>query len=179
MNHSVVSVAVSFDERIRRLNELDLEPIKFKLVHDEDGKGWTIEKADQVEVEYKKFLALILKNRDSHRVDSVVPSKDVDGFWHAHILDTAKYVGDCENCLGFFLHHFPYLGLRGPEDAEDLKNLFQASQDYYRTEFGEPIDAESSSICTSCGTSSCAPEPSCAGDPPATRMKVRPVLTRT
>src|SRR3989344_4428261 len=186
---AVVVGEVSLEQRIRRLSELDLEPIKYKLVHEE---GWTIGRADKVEVEYKKFLVLVLKNQVTRTVRSIVPTKEIDQFWHNHILDTIKYASDCEFYFGFFLHHFPYLGLRGPEDAQALKDQFRESRAYYEAEFGVTEATAASAICTSCGTSHCAPTPSCGDDspscsdgtprrsdsPPTVNDHVRPVLAR-
>ena len=163
--------------RIRCIQELDLEPIKFKLVHDDDGSKWTIADADRVEVEYKRFLELNLKNRTDKRVQSVVPTREVDQFWHAHILDTMKYEADCEFCLGFFLHHFPYLGLRGAEDAQLLQDQFRESVAYYQAEFGESLTTKE--LAADCDGSECAPEPSCSGEPdPTIVTRERPVLAR-
>jgi len=71
----------------------------------------------------------------------MVPSKEVDAFWHAHILDTMKYAEDCEEIFGYFLHHFPYLGLRGGEDAARQEQADQETQRLYQQEFGEPMHA--------------------------------------
>lgn len=173
-----VFATVPLEKRVLRVQELDLEPIKFKLVHDSDGESWTVDRVDRVERDYKRFLELVLRNLLSGRLESIVPSKEVDEFWHAHILDTAKYMGDCEYCFGFYLHHFPYLGLRGAEDAQKLKKHFQSTREYYREVFGEQCISEGSSVCTSCGTADCAPTPSCEGGSPPTRAQVRPVLAR-
>lgn len=178
---------MDINERIGRINELDLEPIKFKLVNGDGESGWTVAEADRVEVEYKRFLVLNLKNQITKRVKSIVPTREVDKFWHAHILDTMKYVVDCEFCFGFFLHHFPYLGLRGLEDAEALQDGFRESLEYYRIEFDGFLMVEGvertgalESFCTSePDPSQCAPEPSCSGEPdPTVAPYNRPVLTR-
>jgi len=168
---------MNIDERVHRIHGLDLEPIKFKLVNGDGEPGWTVAEVDRVEVEYKKFLVLNLKNRASQRVQSVVPTKEVDKFWHTHILDTMKYEADCQLCLGFFLHHFPYLGLRGPEDALVLKNRFRESTEYYREEFGMQSAPTLSGICSQCDTSDCTPEPSCSGEPDPV-IHSRPILAR-
>ena len=39
--------------------QLDLEPIKMKLMHVESGEGWSLEKANAVEKEYRRFLCLM------------------------------------------------------------------------------------------------------------------------
>jgi hypothetical protein len=82
---------------------LDLEPIKVKLMHEESGEGWTLERANAVEFEYRRFLYLMKKFPN----EQTAPLVDVDTFWHYHILDTMKYAADCEAVFGYFLHHFP------------------------------------------------------------------------
>ena len=152
---------LSLDEKVERIKHLDLEPIKFKIVEGgEEGLGWTIEKADRVELEYKNFLILNLKNRLNGRLPSIVPTKEVDQFWHKHILDTLKYAEDCDFCLGFFLHHFPYLGLRGAEDAQLLVDCFEQTKTYYLEEFGHELLASAGD----CDAVQCAPIQSCASE---------------
>lgn len=41
------------------IEELDLEPIKVKLMHEESGEGWSLERANAVEKEYRRFLYLM------------------------------------------------------------------------------------------------------------------------
>jgi hypothetical protein len=107
-----------------------------KLMDEEEGEGWTLEQSLIAEKLYKRFLILNLKYNDT----SIVPTKVIDTFWHYHILDTKKYVEDCEFCFGYFVHHFPYFGMRGEEDAQNLKNTFDNSSSLFLTEFGETID---------------------------------------
>jgi hypothetical protein len=97
---------------LKAIAELDLDPIKVKLMHDESGEGWTLEYANRIEVEYRRFLCLMKMFPN----EPAAPLFDVDIFWHYHILDTMKYAADCEDVFGYFLHHFPYVGLRGEED---------------------------------------------------------------
>ena len=170
---------MNIKDRVQRIEKLDLEPIKFKLVHGDSEPEWDVAKTDRVEVEYKRFLVLNLKNKATGRIQSVVPTKDVDKFWHTHILDTAKYAVDCQFCFGFFLHHFPYLGLRGPDDARELQDRFRESLEYYQFEFGESLMVVGQSVCTTCDTSDCAPIPSCDGEPdPKIRFRDRPTIAR-
>ena len=65
-----------------------------------------------MELEYRRFLTLMKK----YPHEQTSPLVDVDMFWHYHILDTMKYAADCEAVFGYFLHHFPYVGMRGEED---------------------------------------------------------------
>ena len=71
----------SFNEFSRNL---DLESIKFSLTQREDGPNWSLSKAETLEVWYRRFL--YLSSIYSDKV--IVPGKDIDVFWHTHILDT-------------------------------------------------------------------------------------------
>jgi hypothetical protein len=116
------------------IETLDLEPIKFKLMDSQEGEGWSREYADKVEVDYKRFLALVVK----YPGQTIALSKETDKFWHGHILDTMKYAEDCQNVFGYFLHHFPYLGMRGSEDAAAQARAVEATASLYEQEFGVP-----------------------------------------
>lgn len=111
---------------------LNLDPIKIKLMDKKEGKGWTRAQADNAEIAYKQFLQLNLK----YPGKSIVPTATCDTFWHAHILDTQKYAEDCQKIFGYFLHHFPYFGMRGEEDAANLKTAFEETKALYASEFG-------------------------------------------
>ncbi len=114
---------------------LDLDPIKLKLMDPEEGPGWSREYADRMEVAYKRFLTLLAKFPD----ETIAPTKDVDKFWHGHILDTMKYAEDCERAFGYFLHHFPYFGMRGEQDAANLRDASERMHEIYEREFGEAL----------------------------------------
>lgn len=113
---------------------LDLEPIKVKLMHRESGEGWTQERANAIETEYRRFLMLMKKYPN----EQTAPLTDVDTFWHYHILDTMKYAEDCAAVFGYFLHHFPYIGMRGEDDEAAHLGAGQRMKELYEAEFGEP-----------------------------------------
>lgn len=96
---------------------IDLSPIKFRISKDRK-LNWTKEKIDFVEQQYRQFLTLW----KIYPLEDLPPSEDVDEFWHAHILDTRKYFQDCEKIFGAYRHHFPYFGLRGKDDEEELED---------------------------------------------------------
>jgi hypothetical protein len=151
------------DHARAQIESLDLEPIKFKISHKEGGLGWSDEHADRIERAYRRFLVLLAK----HPELQIAPTRDIDAFWHAHILDTRKYAADCERIFGGFVHHYPYLGLLGDEDkAEQAANALYG---LFLSEFGEAVPNNAS------GTAAawCAGEPPmdktaawCAGEPP-------------
>jgi hypothetical protein len=133
----ITTPSKTLDATISAILALDLTPIKFKATRQEDGYGWSAEHADKMEVAYKRYLILHAR----HPEMTLAPEQDIDRFWHMHILDTRKYAADCEATFGYFLHHFPYLGLRGEEDAAALQTAFLMKQQLHAEEFGESVTA--------------------------------------
>ena len=132
------------------LTQLDLEPMLIKAMDMEEGHGWTFDFACQVSKEYRRFLILCLENQNH----PVVPSTHIDNFWHLHILDTQKYEEDCNHCFGYMLHHFPYFGMRGEQDAANLRKSWLETLILYQFTFGEAAPENlwpHSNRCPNCG----------------------------
>jgi hypothetical protein len=121
--------------------------------------NWTLDFTSRVCDEYRKFLTLCAK----HQGMPIVPSLFVDDFWHLHILDTQKYQEDCQEYLGYFLHHFPYFGMRGEDDAKNLAIAGEKTHHLYESAFGTlPADLwYKDGDCTVCRPSP-SPTPSCS-----------------
>jgi len=117
---------------------LDLAPIKMKLMHVESGEGWSERRANAVEAEYRRFLFLMKKYPD----DGASPTVDVDTFWHYHILDTMKYARDCEASFGFFLHHYPYVGMGAGANEGERTRAGERMREIYEAEFGVVIKGD-------------------------------------
>lgn len=92
---------------IAAIHALELESVKRRLMDTEVGEGWSREHAEGVEAAYKNYLTMLVKYQDD--AQDILLSKDVDEFWHTHILQTAKYMRDCERVFGNYLHHDPHL----------------------------------------------------------------------
>lgn len=127
---------------------LNFGMLKLKLQDPDEGPGWTREQCDAVEVEYRRFLTLKLMYPDT----DIVPHQEVDVFWHQHILDTQQYAEDCEKVFGQFLHHFPYFGMRGKEDAQNLMIAFEETKRLYEMHFGESYIDNSTKCRARCRT---------------------------
>lgn len=110
---------------------LDLDAVKIKLMH-ESGEGWSPERTAAVETEYRRFLYLSKAYPDELKATT----EDVDTFWHYHILDTMKYAADCEHLFGYFLHHFPYAGMRDEADWQTLQSVGMRTNMLYERTFG-------------------------------------------
>lgn len=113
---------------IARVARLEFAMLKRKLV----DEGKSPESVNEAERLYRMFLALKLRFPDR----TLCPTGPIDEFWHAHILDTRAYARDCEALFGAFLHHFPYFGMRGPEDRADLEQAFADTVDVFIRHFG-------------------------------------------
>ncbi|OGB26666.1 MAG: hypothetical protein A3I66_03750 [Burkholderiales bacterium RIFCSPLOWO2_02_FULL_57_36] len=120
------------EQMVDAIFALNLDSIKMKLMDKTEGHGWTCRQADQNELEYRRFLVLLAK----YPGQSLAPPTEVDKFWHGHILDTMKYAEDCDNVFGCFMHHFPYFGMHGEEDAANLVSAFMNMQRLHDREFG-------------------------------------------
>lgn len=102
------------------------------------ARTWTRASAQLAVAQYRRFLWLSRKlcdEPDSH----LVPSPEIDEMWHNHILDTRSYHRDCVGIFGSYQHHFPYFGMRGPDDESALHREFANTQELFRAEFGEEI----------------------------------------
>ncbi len=75
-------------------------------------EGWTEGYAKEVEQGYREFLSMYMVQPDG----KFVATRDVDTFWHMHILHTEKYAEDCNKLFGGFFHHTPGL----PDEKQDM-----------------------------------------------------------
>lgn len=131
-----MKTAVSLKQKVtpymEDINAIDFTMVKLKLQEPPfEGHGWSASQADIAEIDYKRFLALKRKYPDK----DIVPHLDIDIFWHQHILDTEKYAKDCEQIFGFFLHHYPYFGMNGQADEQNLQDAFEETKQLYAESF--------------------------------------------
>lgn len=124
---------------------IDLEMVKMKMSDTDEGAGWTREQCEDAEIEYKRYLMLCRKFPYPNY--SIVPNKVMDTMWHYHILDTRAYCRDSDNIFGGYFHHFPYFGMRGKKDADNLHEAFLATKRHYKSVFGEEMARTSEQNC--------------------------------
>jgi hypothetical protein len=141
-------------EALDGIAAIDLSLVRMKLAHAPARDPWSESTLSQAHEEYVQFLVLTY----AYPGEVLVPSRLADMFWHQHILDTRAYARDCEHLFGFFLHHFPYLGLRGSDDAAELRRRFDRTN-VLRNRHFEAVSVASAdcssypdpSDCSSCG----------------------------
>jgi len=96
-----------------RIEALDLTMVKIKLQDSDEGAGWSAVYCERVDVEYRRYLFLT----GTYPELPIVPSKIV---------------------FGYFLHHYPYFGMRGPDDAAALGDAYDSTLELYELHFGMP-----------------------------------------
>ncbi len=107
-----------FNTGNQEIDQLNLNRIIVKAMDENTGLGWEQVFTEEVSVLYRVFLFLC----KMYPQEIIVPTKEVDEFWHLHILDTQNYHLDCQQIFGHYLHHFPYAGLEGtnvPKSEEE------------------------------------------------------------
>src|SRR5262249_20642784 len=72
---------------LENVRKVDLSKLYLNLLDTEKGPGWGLEKTQEVETDYRLFMASHVAFPEL----SFAPSKEVDTFWHHHILDTEAY----------------------------------------------------------------------------------------
>lgn len=93
---------------------------------------WVQEEALQCMGLYKDFLLL----KKKHISESLVPTREIDEFWHNHILYTQHYFYDCQQIFGHYLHHEP---ASQDGDKEMLVREYLKTKQFYLDEFKRPL----------------------------------------
>jgi hypothetical protein len=141
------------DRIMSRVNCLDFTPHGYKL---EKEYHWSSEKINHAIKIYKEWLVLQVFYENY----SFAPSELIDDLWHIHILDTRKYMSDCNSIKGEFIHHYPYFGLTDQENESVLASGFELTKKLYMKHFdhddlGFEGDHAASCGCRSGNGSSC------------------------
>lgn len=117
------------------LHQLDLGYVRNKMCSSHYPlPRWPEALALKCEQLYKRFLLLLLK----HPREPLVPTRDMDEFWHNHILFTKNYTQDCLALYGCYMHHTP----SDPDNQDEISALvphYQRTKILYEAEFKEPL----------------------------------------
>ncbi len=75
------------------------------------------------------YCVALLDPLNEHAVSSAI-----DDFWHAHIIDTRKYVSFCDDVFGQYIHHSP-LDHEQVDEVSRVGRLYQHTSRVYREMF--------------------------------------------
>lgn len=134
----------AIDAIMKRVDSLDFTPHGYKL---QKEHGWSESKINYTISLYKEWLVLQVLYEDL----SFAPSELVDEFWHIHILDTRKYMNDCNTIKGEFIHHYPYFGLTEQENEQVLESGFRLTKKLYLHHFNHCDLGFEGDLAASCG----------------------------
>lgn len=124
-------------ENIQHIREkLDFSLQKRKMT---EVFGWDPDIVLEMEDLYIKFLALHKTLWSFGQSFTIIPNRIIDEFWHAHILDTAKYMDDCNKIFGSYFHHFPYYGMIDEEDRKNWYSHAEVCQNIWEDLFNEKL----------------------------------------
>ena len=130
------------NEAMAVVNSLKFEKMDDKLITD---YGWSKENIFSVNQSYRKWLVISACYPEL----SLVPTMKLDEYWHMHILDTKKYMEDCQLVFGSYKHHYPYFGTEANSDYVD--ECFEITKKLFRKHFDENISNDVSG----CGIHGC------------------------
>jgi hypothetical protein len=118
---------------LQKVAKIDLSAVMWKLKNPLRGAPMSDVALVQGASLYRQWLSLKLVYPEKN----IVPNEIIDGFWHAHILDTAKYAEDCNYLFGAFLHHYPYSDWF---NAEMHKVEWAQTMELWAKHYSEPLD---------------------------------------
>ncbi len=133
LSNTSSSTIVSLEEARLYLEQLDLTYIAQAMCAEHYPlPRWTMDNATACLQLYKNFLLLTKK----HWPQSLVPTRQIDEFWHNHILYTQNYFNDCQQIFGHYLHHLP---ASPDEDPDQLVKAFSNTKQLYFAEFNQAL----------------------------------------
>lgn len=94
---------------------------------------WSRERRELGALRYQQWLTL----KQLHPRTPVAPTREIDLFWHLHMLSPVAYVRDCQSLFGFVLDHDGGFGAT-PEELPLLKEVFLATEQRWLKAFGVP-----------------------------------------
>jgi len=130
------------NEAMAVVNSIDFEQMDDKLVN---FYGWSKEDVSLMNGYYKKWLVIHVCYPEL----ATAPSVKLDEYWHMHILDTQKYMEDCQMVFGKYLHHYPYFGLEG--DSDNLNSGFELTKKLFKHHFGHDLTG----VANPCSSTAC------------------------
>ena len=112
------------------IEKLDFTDIKARYKSKKNFFWKLFYNADKIEIEYRQFLYLICTNP----VKMIIPwSKNLDEFWHEHILDTKNYEACCYLIFGKYIHHVPGI----PKDLQQHTKAYDKTKNLYKKVFSK------------------------------------------
>ncbi len=116
----------------------DPPTISADLIHasyrsDDFPEDWSKEQREVALGRYLKWLGLKVR----HPKAKLAPTRDIDLFWHLHMLSPVAYVRDCMRLFGHVLDHDGGFG-KGEGELPKLQEVFTQTATMWEAEYKEP-----------------------------------------
>lgn len=127
----VETIQVPYSDRQRVILEVieseNYDPVRNKVAEElkNQGKVPTKQYLDEGILALKQYYAICFLDDNPHAI-----SKELDPFWHAHILHTVQYHQFCEKLGIGYMHHAP-LDHSKKAEVEGVALLYQHTQDVF------------------------------------------------
>ena len=131
MSNTIVETCAPAHGNAPSMISVDL--IRASYRSDDFPKDWTDEKRRQSLARYERWLRL----KQSHPRQRMAPTRDIDMFWHLHMLAPVAYHRDCMANFGRILDHDGGFG-KGEGEWEQLRGVFLATGALWEQAYGEP-----------------------------------------
>ena len=91
---------IELSEARAKIAALDLRGVRNDLI---EKDGFSEERAERAVSWYRMFLEFAVEHPGKY----LAPPRAADMAWHNHILDTRRYMDDCLDIFGGYVHHDP------------------------------------------------------------------------
>lgn len=112
---------------------LSVDLLRASYRSDDFPADWTEEQREKALDRYGKWLQL----KQKHPRARLAPTRDIDLFWHLHMLAPVAYHRDCMRLFGKLMDHDGGFG-KDPGELPELKVVFLETSALWEGEYKEP-----------------------------------------
>lgn len=123
----------NFDLATRCSIELSTDLLRASYRSDDFPQDWTQEQRSIALARYVKWLGAKRANPTAR----LAPTRDIDLFWHLHMLSPVAYFHDCKRLFGRLLDHDGGFG-KDAGELPELKQVFLATAELWESQYQEP-----------------------------------------
>lgn len=113
--------------------EISVDLMEASYRSDTFPEDWSREQREKSLLRYRKWLGLKLIHPNAR----LSPTRDIDLFWHLHMLSPVAYFRDCQRLFGRLLDHDGGFG-KGEGELPRLIEVFTRTAEQWETAYGEP-----------------------------------------
>lgn len=114
-------------------NMISVDLIRASYRSDDFPQDWSNEQRHHSLGRYERWLRL----KQMHPTYRMAPTRDIDFFWHLHMLAPVAYHRDCMANFGRILDHDGGFG-KGEGEDDKLREVFIATGTLWEQTYGEP-----------------------------------------